>query len=251
MAIRTGIASVTFRRLAVREIVDLVADCGLEGIEWGGDVHVPPGDVELAREVSAVTRDAGLRVSSYGSYWRAGEQDRESAEAVLRSAVALEAPVLRIWAGARPSAEADEAYRELVVEQTLMLARMAFAHGIVTAFEYHSHSLTDCTRSALQLLRQVREQGVRTYWQPPGELGDTELIRSFSTGTRLDAVRWSRGWNAGSRCCGRSPGSSVRSGPCWSSCAVTPWLRSARTRLFSGDSRRGSGATESLCPRSE
>jgi sugar phosphate isomerase/epimerase len=118
-------------------------------------------------------------VSSYGSYWRAGEQDRESAEAVLRSAVALEAPVLRIWAGARPSAEADEAYRELVVEQTLMLARMAFAHGIVTAFEYHSHSLTDCTRSALQLLRQVREQGVRTYWQPPGELGDTELIRSL------------------------------------------------------------------------
>ena len=32
----------------------------MEGIEWGGDVHVPPGDEARARDVAALTREAGL-----------------------------------------------------------------------------------------------------------------------------------------------------------------------------------------------
>ena len=70
--IQGGLVSASFRALAPGEIVDLVAQAGLAGIEWGGDVHVPHGDVACAREVYRRTVDAGLTVCSYGSYYRAG-----------------------------------------------------------------------------------------------------------------------------------------------------------------------------------
>ena len=43
---KTGLCSVSFRKLTVEEIIAAVKDAGLDGIECGGDVHVPHGDVE-------------------------------------------------------------------------------------------------------------------------------------------------------------------------------------------------------------
>ncbi len=41
---RAGLVSVTFRQLSPEEIVRVAREAGLTVIEWGGDVHVPPGD---------------------------------------------------------------------------------------------------------------------------------------------------------------------------------------------------------------
>ena len=41
--LKTGVCSVTFRNLNVERIIELVVEAGLDGIEWGGDVHVPTG----------------------------------------------------------------------------------------------------------------------------------------------------------------------------------------------------------------
>ena len=43
MTIRPGLCSITFRDLAVDDVVALAAEAGLAGIEWGADRHVPPG----------------------------------------------------------------------------------------------------------------------------------------------------------------------------------------------------------------
>ena len=64
----TGLTSITFRKLSIDEIIALTASAGLDGIEWGSDVHVPQGDTELAESVKAKTEAAGLKVCSYGSY---------------------------------------------------------------------------------------------------------------------------------------------------------------------------------------
>ena len=41
--ILAGVCSVTFRALSVEEVAQLAASAGVQAIEWGGDVHVPPG----------------------------------------------------------------------------------------------------------------------------------------------------------------------------------------------------------------
>ncbi len=164
--IRTGLVSITFRKLTPREIVDLVRECGLEGIEWGGDVHAPHGDVAAAKAVAALTADAGLRVASYGSYYRVGVGEPCPFDDVVRSAVALGAPVIRVWAGKLGSAVADEAYREMVVRDAQRIAALAAAEGLTVAFEYHGNTLTDQPESARGLLEQVDRPNCKTYWQP-------------------------------------------------------------------------------------
>jgi sugar phosphate isomerase/epimerase len=176
MMLRSGLVSITFRSLSVAEVVDLARTTGIDGIEWGGDVHVPPGDMQRAREVKHMTEDAGLSVSAYGSYYRLRrDADEEHPfEAVLASAVALGAPTIRVWAGNQPSAAVDTAERARIVEQSRRVADMAAAPGISIAYEYHSNTLTDTLASALDLLQTVDHPNIRTFWQPPNGMPPAE-----------------------------------------------------------------------------
>jgi len=183
-----GLVSVTFRALSPGEIVELVARAGLEVIEWGGDVHVPHGDVACAREVYQRTADAGLAVCSYGSYYRVGTGEPPVFEAVIESALALHAPLVRVWAGRRGAADADEAYRQAVVEDSRRVLGLAQQAGLGVAYEFHENTLTDTNTSALRLLREVGGEkpdvepvsGLSTYWQPSLNMDEP---------TRLEGLR--------------------------------------------------------------
>jgi 3-dehydroshikimate dehydratase len=168
--ISPGLTSVTFRKLAVPEIVALAGQARLKGIEWGGDVHVPHGDLAAARSAKAQTIDAGLAVSSYGSYFRAGDGDT-SYEPVLETARALGAPVIRVWAGRKGSDAADAAYRAAVVKDLQRIGELSASAGIRVACEYHGGSLTDSTDATMKLMAAVGHPNVGMYWQPKPELG--------------------------------------------------------------------------------
>ena len=60
----TGLVSITFRNLKPIDIVKLVSQAGLKGIEWGGDIHVPHGNIERARETAKMTEDYGLAIAA-------------------------------------------------------------------------------------------------------------------------------------------------------------------------------------------
>lgn len=186
--LQTGICSITFRQLTPQQIVDLVADCGLDGIEWGGDVHVPPGDPAKAAQVRQATEAAGLGVPSYGSYYRA---DREEGPfgAVLTAAVALGAPVVRVWAGRRGSAEADEAYRAEVASCLREAVAAAREQGVTIALEYHGGTLTDTRESAHRLLEEVGDRDLKLYWQPrTGGTFEEDLVELDAALPRLSHV---------------------------------------------------------------
>jgi 3-dehydroshikimate dehydratase len=164
--LRAGVCSVTFRKLPPQEVIRLAAQAGLQGIEWGGDIHVPHGDLQKAREVARHTRDAGLVVSSYGSYYRAGHGDELPFEKVLATAKELEAPVIRVWAGKQDSHEASPEYWQKVVEDSRNIAQSASREGVTLCYEFHGNTLTDTGESARRLLEAVAHPAMRTYWQP-------------------------------------------------------------------------------------
>jgi sugar phosphate isomerase/epimerase len=180
-----GLVSITFRMLTPREIVGLVADSGLQGIEWGGDVHVPHGNVERAREVRAMTEDAGLCVPAYGSYYRVGHQEPCPFEDVLQSAVALGTPIVRVWAGKTGTDGADDAYWERVVADSRRIGDLAAEAGVTVVYEFHGGTLTDTNASARRLLERVGRKNVRSYWQPP---------RGASTATCLEGLDMIMPW---------------------------------------------------------
>ncbi len=167
-----GLVSVSFRGLNCKQITELVKKAGLSSIEWGGDIHVPQGNLKKAREVRKMTRDAGLMTAAYGSYYRLGCEliktgERADFEKTLATAIELNAHVIRVWAGDRGSAEADASWRKKITEETRRIADEADKENTAIALEFHGGTLTDSNQSCLELLEKINRPNVNTYWQPP------------------------------------------------------------------------------------
>lgn len=163
--LHSGLVSVTFRKLSVPEIVDLCVQTKLEGIEWGGDVHVPAGDIQRAKETRKLTLENGLKVAAYGSYYRLGTQAAPF-EPVLETAQALGAPTIRVWAGTIDSQDANELYWESVIYEGKQIADLAATAGISISYEFHPQTLTNTDDSTLRLLQMIQRENINSYWQP-------------------------------------------------------------------------------------
>jgi sugar phosphate isomerase/epimerase len=165
---KTGICSITFRQLDIPQLADLVRRAGLDAIEWGGDIHVKPGDIVAAQEAKQRTSDAGLAVSSYGSYYNVLDKDgnEQTFAPVLESALALGTDTIRIWPGAQPSEAASPEYRRRFVNKLRADLDSAAAQGVRLALEFHVNSLNDSNAAALALLDEVNHPNLYTYWQP-------------------------------------------------------------------------------------
>lgn len=168
---RPGLCSVTFRRLAPEEVIALALEGGIMGLEWAGDVHVPPGDFETAAHVGRLTEKAGLFVASYGSYISPPSDDQAAFAIALETARALGAPNIRIWPGSRNrdsiTYSADE--RRHTTQLIRRMAKLAYAASVTVSLEYHPGSLTDDLASAQQLIEEIADRNVFLYWQPrPG-----------------------------------------------------------------------------------
>ena len=154
-----GLCSISFRELSPREIIALCAQHGLQGIEWGGDIHVPHGEVETAREVGKMTRDAGIEVAAYGSYYRC--DGKLEFEPVLASALELGAPLIRVWAG-----NGEAGTRAQTIENLQKACEMANVEHILIATEYHGGTQTQTRESCDFLLREFGNSNLQTLWQP-------------------------------------------------------------------------------------
>jgi len=161
----SALCSITFRKLTPHEIINLCVKSKIQAIEWGGDVHVPHGDLSTARLVRKETEAAGLQVSAYGSYYRCDE-DQVRFQEVLASAKELGTSVIRIWAGNKGSADAAQEERIATATAIRQAVGSAKEEGITVALEYHGGTLTDTMESTHQLLQEVHHPDLKIFWQP-------------------------------------------------------------------------------------
>ncbi|KAF0093262.1 MAG: hypothetical protein E1N59_3037 [Puniceicoccaceae bacterium 5H] len=171
---KAGLVSITFRALSPERIIEAVADAGLRGIEWGGEVHVPTGQLGTAEVIARRTREAGLEVVSFGSYYKFCEclvgdpkVASPSYDAVLDTAEALGAPAIRIWAGKQSPEAVEDIVFFRIVEQAQRFAAAARERGLRLDFEFHGRTLTETATSTARLLDAIDRPNVRTLWQPP------------------------------------------------------------------------------------
>lgn len=180
---KKGFTTVTFRGSSVDEIIEIATKNNVDGIEWGGDVHVVAGDIANAISVKEKSSKAGVDVLSYGSYYRCnGEQDFKP---VLDTALALGAPIIRVWAFNKPIDVISDEEFDAVVKTVQACADMAYQYKITIAFEYHRNTLTQTKEGAYKLLTSVNRPNVKTYWQPnpditfEEQLAEIELLNDY------------------------------------------------------------------------
>ncbi len=160
---KKGLFSVTFRSLEAEKITALAKEAALDEIVWGGDVHVPHGELETAKNARSLCQNVGLGTDIYGSYYKLASGDFS---AVCDTAKALGSSVIRIWAGTKGSADTTDAEREALVKRLMCAADEARSRSLTLAFEYHGGTLTDNAESALSLVRAAERDNVRLHWQP-------------------------------------------------------------------------------------
>ena len=158
-----GLVTVTFRRFSREEICKTAAKAGLALLEWGGDIHVPPEDPSAARDAVSLTRAYGLAADTYGSYYRCTPE--EDPVPVVQRAKELGVRNIRIWAGRKGSADADEADRRITADTLRRFCAMVPA-GVTVSAEFHQWTLTDHYESAIRLWEEVGAENFRLYWQP-------------------------------------------------------------------------------------
>jgi sugar phosphate isomerase/epimerase len=172
---RLGLCSVTFRALAPAEVIDVAVAAGIEGIEWGADVHVPPGDEHAASAVAKRCAESGVAIPSYGSYLVLGGQDDrtgrrarpERLAQVLATAVELGAGNVRVWCpfGAPPGSDED-LFARAAADLAAWSSSAADA-GLTISLEYHVDTFTETAESAAALLAAAGSPpNLFTYWQP-------------------------------------------------------------------------------------
>lgn len=163
-----GLVSVTFRSRSPEEIIHLAATSGLRGIEWGGDIHVPPGNLELAAKIGNLTTQAGLNVSAYGSYFRVGTlgESKYSFAEVLDSAVALGTHMVRVWVGDGDSQDAEESDWQRVMDALGHCCRQAAERGVTLGMEFHGGTLNNTSDASRRIVEWVNEPNLTSFWQP-------------------------------------------------------------------------------------
>lgn len=176
-----GLCSISFRQFKAEEIISLCSELEIPAIEWGGDIHVPHGNVERAVELAALCGDAGISCPSYGSYYKAGVSEATGLPFadVLASAKALGVSTLRVWGGIKNFTEYSASELSAGVDDIRRIADMTAEAGMTLSFEYHENSLTHTPEAILALDRLVNHPAVRYYWQPPHVFNDQACLNSL------------------------------------------------------------------------
>ena len=161
--LKLGLCSVTFRKKSVEAVVETAKNAGVSYIEWGGDVHVKT--VEDARRVKTLCDSAGIKISSYGSYYNVVEPDEEKWKQVCAIAKETEASSVRIWLGKKNSEETSEEEYLALLEHTKKMCEIAADYALDVCPECHDNTFNNNTDAFLRLKKDLNKDNFKTYFQ--------------------------------------------------------------------------------------
>lgn len=165
-----GLVSAKAPQLSVSEVIRLASETGLRAIEWAADGPIPVGDTAAAARAGASCRAAGITVCAYGTAYRAGSTDASVFPELLRTARALGARSIQVWAGDLGSSDASLADWARTVHALRTAVDAAGEFGIRVGLRYRRSTLADTLPAAQQLFREVSQDNLRASWQPtPGQ----------------------------------------------------------------------------------
>ena len=162
---KCGLVSISFRKYSPEDILKAMRDAGLEYIEWGGDVHAPHGNIEECEKIRALTEKYGIKIAEYGSYYKIAQSDPSLFSDALASARALGTDIIRVWPGMNTPSDtvSEDDYRKFVDDARRICDE---APDMTIALECHPHSLTDEYHHALDFIKDIGRDNLKTFWQP-------------------------------------------------------------------------------------
>lgn len=163
---KLGFTTVTFRDKSIDEIYEIANKNKIKYIEWGGDKHLPVDDSVALEKIKHLSKLYGITNYSYGSYYRAGENNPEKAEKICKLASEIGASIVRIWLGNKGSFFTAKNEFDAMVKDVKNVCKMAQKYNLIIASEFHQKTYNDCGKACLKFIEAVNMQNYKTYWQP-------------------------------------------------------------------------------------
>lgn len=163
---KTAVASVSFRPYKAEEIIKAAKESGIDAIEWGSDIHALVNDTEALKKIRDLSKDFGVGVSSYGSYYRLGKDDPKDIKAYINAAGILGTDCIRIWCAEKASAEIGNTELKKLISDGKAVSRIAKENNITLCLECHPFTLTDDYKASLNFIEEVDSPNLKMYWQP-------------------------------------------------------------------------------------
>ena len=167
-----GIVSATFKTKSIEDVVRITKSAGLNAIEWSENHHITRGDLELASRTAKLTKDNGLEIAGYGSYYKLGQGMDLTPS--LETAKALGARQVRIWAGNKASNSLQKDERTALISELKEAVSLAKEYKIILNLEWHKNTLTDTNESGFDVLKSISSDYLHTLWQPTQALSFEE-----------------------------------------------------------------------------
>lgn len=162
----TGLVSISFRQLSPRQLAALCARNHLRWIEWGSDIHAPYCDTLRLTEIIALQEEFHLQCSSYGTYFKLGQDDTQELRRYIHAAKSLGTHILRLWCGSKNYEDMTLEERARILSESKKAAAIAEEAQVVLCLECHNNTFTNCLEGARTLMESVNSPAFRMYWQP-------------------------------------------------------------------------------------
>ncbi len=160
---KLGLCSVTFRKKSAEEVVMIAKNAGIGYIEWGGDVHVKT--INDARRVKTFCDTAGIKISSYGSYFNSAVYNEGKWIDICEIAKEMGAHSVRVWLGKKDSEKTSESEYKNLLENTGKMCDIASSYGLLICPECHGNTFNNNTDAFLRFKKDLKKDNFRTYFQ--------------------------------------------------------------------------------------
>ncbi len=184
---RIGFTSTSFRQIkSIEKIVKIASDSGADCIEWGGDIHVK--DIPTAKRAKKLCDDAGIPISSYGSYYRIGSKNTDEWKSICEIAHTMGARSVRVWLGDCDSEITDEKTYPALVEDGKTICSVAKEYNLIVCPECHDNTFNNNTDAFLKIQKDIDCDNFRTYFQSRYKRMEYDLDRLERTLPYIESV---------------------------------------------------------------
>lgn len=161
---KIGFTSTTFRQIkSIQKIVEIAKEANVGYIEWGGDIHVKT--VEDAQKAKKLCDEAGIKISSYGSYYVVGSGDKAQWERICEIAGAMSADSVRVWLGKKNSEKTDANEYNRLLNDAREICDVAASYSLKVCPECHDNTYNNNTDAVLRFQKELQRDNFKTYFQ--------------------------------------------------------------------------------------
>lgn len=173
---KLGVYSIVLPDYRREDAAAKIAEVGYTGVEWtvgyedrvfdsGEQWHVSLENLEEdAPRAREVAERHGLDIPSLGTSSDTG--DFEKIERLMRGAVAMGAPMLRIGSARYDGSTHHDRLREMVVENYRTIEPMAAEHGVKALIEIHANTICPSASAAMRVLEHFDPEHVGAILDP-------------------------------------------------------------------------------------